>query len=626
MKNYKQTASDVLRLVGGEKNVSQLEHCSTRLRFTLADPGKADVAGLKKTPGVMGVITGGPQCQVVIGNDVIEVYDELLKLGTFQASQAAPAAAEGKKNIGGIILDYMVGIFQPLVPAIAGAGVLKAILTIFTTFGILTTDDVVYKVFYYVADAALYYLPVLVAFTTATKFRCNKLVAVALAAAMIYPNTATLLATEGGAKFFGLTLQNIGYTGQVFPSILIVIFMSFLEKWCNKWCPKAIRVFFVPMFCFAVGFPVGLLILGPLGYNIGSLLTAAILALYNTLGWLAVALVAAILPFMVSMGMHKALVPYAVASIADPGFDMLYLPASLAHNISEGGACLAVAVKTKDENLRSTAISAGISGLFGITEPALYGVTLQHKSVMKSVVASSFIGGLFIGIMGVKGFAAVGPGIASMAMYIDAENSMNIVWAIVGFVISVVASFVLTLIFYKDETSEEPAAAPVPENAASAAPAVAAGNEVICSPLQGSALPLTQVKDEVFSQKILGDGIAVVPTKGELYAPADGTIESVFDSKHAISMVCSNGAELLMHIGMDTVQLEGKGFAPQVKNGDAVKKGQLLMKFNLDEIKAAGYDVTTPIVVTNGEKFAVQPVAEGTVAPGAALMKLEATV
>lgn len=625
MKNYKQTAADVLRLVGGEKNVSQLEHCSTRLRFTLADPAKADVAALKKTPGVMGVISGGPQCQVVIGNDVIEVYDELLKLGTFQAAQAGPAPAEGKKNIGGIILDYMVGIFQPLVPAIAGAGVLKAILTLCTTFGLLTADDTVYKVFYYVADAALYYLPVLVAFTTATKFRCNKLVAVALAAAMIYPNTATLLATEGGATFFGIPLQNIGYTGQVFPAILVVIFMAFLERWCNKWCPKAIRVFFVPLFCFAVAFPVGLLLLGPLGYNIGSLLTTAILALYNTMGWLAVAIVAAVLPFMISLGMHKALVPYAVSSLADPGFDMLYLPASLAHNISEGGACLAVAVKTKDENLRSTAISAGISGLFGITEPALYGVTLQHKSVMKSVVASSFIGGLFIGIMGVKGFAAVGPGIASMAMYIDAENSMNIVWAIVGFVISVVASFVLTLIFYKDETSEEPAAAPLPENAASAAPAAPAGG-VVCSPLQGTVLPLDQVKDEVFSQKILGDGMAVVPVKGELYAPADGTIESVFESKHAISMVCANGAELLMHIGMDTVKLEGKGFTPQVKNGDAVKKGQLLMKFDLDGIKAAGYDVTTPIVVTNGDAFTVNPVGEGAVVPGAALMKLEATV
>ena len=620
MKNYKQTATDVLRLVGGEKNVSQLEHCSTRLRFTLVDPAKADVPALKKTPGVMGVITGGPQCQVVIGNDVIEVYDELRKLGSFNAAQSTETSAKGKKNIGGIILDYMVGIFQPLVPAIAGAGVLKAILTIFTTFGLLATDDVVYQVFYYVADAALYYLPVLVAFTTATKFGCNKLVAVALAAAMIYPNTAALLATEGGASFFGITLQNIGYTGQVFPSILVVIFMAFLERWCNKWCPKAIRVFFVPLFCFAVAFPVGLLILGPLGYNIGSLLTTAILALYNTMGWLAVAIVAAVLPFMISLGMHKALVPYAVSSLAEPGFDMLYLPASLAHNISEGGACLAVAIKTKDENLRSTAISAGISGLFGITEPALYGVTLQHKKVMGAVVASSFIGGLFIGLMKIKAFAAVGPGIASMPMYIDSANSMNFVWACVAFAISVVLSFILTLILYKDEAAAEPqATAPATE-----ATVVSAGSEQVFSPLQGKAVPLTEVKDEVFSQKILGDGVAVVPVKGELYAPADGKIESVFEAKHAISMVTAQGAELLMHIGMDTVKLEGKFFEPQVKSGETVKKGQLLMKFNLDEIKAAGYDVTTPIVVTNGDRFAVAPLAEGTVAPGAALMKLEA--
>lgn len=620
MKNYKQTATDVLRLVGGEKNVSQLEHCSTRLRFTLVDPAKADVPALKKTPGVMGVITGGPQCQVVIGNDVIEVYDELRKLGSFNAAQSTETSAKGKKNIGGIILDYMVGIFQPLVPAIAGAGVLKAILTIFTTFGLLATDDVVYQVFYYVADAALYYLPVLVAFTTATKFGCNKLVAVALAAAMIYPNTAALLATEGGASFFGITLQNIGYTGQVFPSILVVIFMAFLERWCNKWCPKAIRVFFVPLFCFAVAFPVGLLILGPLGYNMGSLLTTAILALYNTMGWLAVAIVAAVLPFMISLGMHKALVPYAVSSLAEPGFDMLYLPASLAHNISEGGACLAVAIKTKDENLRSTAISAGISGLFGITEPALYGVTLQHKKVMGAVVASSFIGGLFIGLMKIKAFAAVGPGIASMPMYIDSANSMNFVWACVAFAISVVLSFILTLILYKDEAAAEPqATAPATE-----ATVVSAGNEQVFSPLQGKAVPLTEVKDEVFSQKILGDGVAVVPVKGELYAPADGKIESVFEAKHAISMVTAQGAELLMHIGMDTVKLEGKFFEPQVKSGETVKKGQLLMKFNLDEIKAAGYDVTTPTVVTNGDRFAVAPLAEGTVAPGAALMKLEA--
>lgn len=623
MKNYQQTAADVLRLVGGEKNVAQLEHCSTRLRFTLADPSQADVPALKKTPGVMGVISSGPQCQVVIGNDVIEVYDQLMKLGSFQGGSAAPAAG-GKKNIGGTILDYIVGIFQPLVPAIAGAGVLKALLTIFTTFGILTADDTIYKVFYYVADAALYYLPILVAFTTATKFRCNKLVAVALAAAMVFPNTSALLATEGGATFFGLTLQNINYSSQVFPAILVVIFMSFCERWFNKWCPKAIRVFFVPMLCFIICFPVGLLVLGPLGYNLGALVTTAILALYNTLGWLAVAIVAAILPFMISLGMHKALVPYGVSALSNPGFDMLYLPASLAHNISEGGACLAVAVKTKDENLRSTAISAGISGLFGITEPALYGVTLQHKKVTAAVVASSFLGGLFIGIMGIKAFAPVGPGIASMPMYIDPANGMNFVWACVALVLSVVLSFVFTLILYKDEATTEPESTPaVPEPTH---PQASAGNQVVCSPLQGNAIPLNQVQDEVFSQKILGDGMAVVPVKGELYAPADGVIESVFDSKHAISMTTTAGAEILMHVGMDTVKLDGKGFNPLVQNGQAVKKGQLLMKFDLDEIKGAGYDVTTPIVITNGDVFGVSPVAEGTVAPGAALMKLEANV
>lgn len=619
MKNYKQTATDVLRLVGGEQNVSHVEHCSTRIRFSLADPAKADIEALKKTTGVMGVISSGPQCQVVIGNDVIEVYDELLKLGKFNGG-AVETAKAGKVNIGATILDYLVGIFQPLVPAIAGAGVLKAVMTLLSTFGVVATSDTIYTVFAGVADATLYYLPILVAFTTASKFGCNKLVAVALAAAMIHPNTAALLGTEGGAYLFGIKLQSIGYTGQVFPSILIVIFMSFLERWCNKWCPKAIRVFFVPMFCFAIGFPAGLLVLGPLGYNIGALFTTAILALYSTLGWLAVGIVGACLPFMISMGMHKALVPYAVSSIASPGYDILYLGASLAHNISEGGACLAVALKSKDANLKSTALSAGISGLCGITEPALYGVTLQHKKVLASVVISSFIGGLFVGIMQIKAFVAAGPGLANLAMFIDADNSMNIVWAMAATALSFGLSFILALILYKDETPADDQRASGTTAATEAAPL----DPTIVSPLSGKAIPLTEVKDEVFSQKILGDGMAVIPDKGELYAPVDGTIVSVFDSRHAISMVSNAGVEILMHIGMDTVKLEGKGFDPQVKNGDAVKKGQLLMRFDLDAIKAAGYDVTTPVVIANGDEFTVSQTTDGVIAAGAALMTVEA--
>lgn len=607
-KDYAGTAKAVLKQIGGEANVTHLEHCSTRLRFTVADAGKVDKNALKATSGVMGVVSSGNQCQVIIGNDVIEVYDELLKLGTFQGGNAAQAGG-GKKNIGAMVLDLMVGIFQPLVPAIAGAGILKAVLTVLTTFGLMTADDTVYKIFYYVADAALYYLPILVAVTTATKLNVNRLVAVAITGAMIYPNTAALIGTEGGAVLFGITLQNVGYTGQVFPAILTVAFMAVIERFFNKISPKAIRVFFVPLVCFAITFPVSMLVLGPLGYNIGALLTTVILALYNTFGWLAVALVAAILPFMISLGMHKALVPYAVASISDPGFDMLYLPASLAHNISEGGACLAVALKTKDEELRSTAISAGISGLFGITEPALYGVTLQHKKVMMSVCASSFIGGLFIGLTKVKGFAAVGPGIASMPMYIDAENGMNFIYAVIGFVISVVLSFVFTMVLFKDE-----------EVAVSKAPEAAAAGKKIVSPLTGRLIDLSEVNDEAFAAGILGDGMAVIPETGELYAPADATIDTVFDSKHAISMVCDNGAEILLHVGLDTVKLEGKYYDPQVKSGDKVKAGELLMRFDMKAIKKEGYDVVTPVIITNSDSYKLNKATAGAVEAGSVII------
>lgn len=619
MKNYKQIAADVLRLVGGEKNVSHLEHCSTRLRFTLADPAKADAAALKKTSGVMGVISSGPQCQVVIGNDVVEVFDELNKMAKFGGQPAAPAAG-GKKNLAASALDFMVGVFQPLVPAIAGGGILKAFLSLFSLIGLIDSTSVLYQVLINVADAPLYFLPLLVAVTMATKIGCNKLVAVATVGALLLPKTTALLGAETAPVLFGITIQNVTYSYQVFPAILAVAVLYFVEKFMNKYTPKPIRIFFVPMVCFAVVFPLTLLFLGPIGLMIGRGLTTVMLALYKYVGWLAVGLVAACLPLLISIGAHKAFIPYVVSSLGEMGYEILYNGASLAHNIAEGGASLAVAVKTKNPDLRSTAFSAGVSAIFGITEPAIYSMTLQHKTVLSGVMIGSFISGSFVGLMGVKAFVAMGPGLAGMAMFLDAENAMNIVWAFVAFGIALVAAFVATLILYKDEDSakEEQAPAEVPASTGSAS--------IVCSPLQGEAIALNEVKDEVFSQKILGDGMAVVPEKGELYAPADGTIDSVFDSRHAVSMRTAAGAELLMHIGMDTVKLEGKGFTPQVKNGDKVKKGQLLMKFNLDEIKAAGYDVTTPIVVTNGEKFAVHPMAEGAVAPGAALMKLEATV
>ena len=615
MKNYKQTAADVLRLIGGEKNVSHLEHCSTRLRFTVADPAKVDAAALKKTPGVMGVIANGGQCQVVIGNDVIEVYNELIKLGSFH-KDSAPAAPSGKKSVGALALDLMVGIFQPLVPAIAGGGILKAFLSLFSLLGWMDSAGVLYRVLIAVADAPLYYLPLMVAVTMAAKINCNKLVALASVGALVLPATVTLL---GGANtLFGIPLQNVTYSYQVFPAILAVAFLYLLEKYVTKITPKPIRVFFVPMVCFIIVFPVTLLVLGPIGLTIGKGITTVMLAIYSKVGWLAVGLVAAILPLLISVGAHKAFIPYVVTSLGDLGYEILYNGASLAHNISEGGASLAVACKTKDPELRSAAISGGVSAIFGITEPAIYSITLQHKRVLFGVMTGSFISGSFIGLMAVKAFVAMGPGLAGMAMFVDPENTMNIVWAFAGFGIALAASFVATLILYQDEGKAGLEGSH--QSASYIAPKDAGSGKKLFSPIKGKLVPLSEVPDEVFSAGTLGDGAAIVPEEGSLYAPADAVVENVFDSKHAICLNCKNGADVLLHVGIDTVKLGGRHY---VKNGDQVKAGQLLMTFDKKAIEAEGYSTVIPVIITNSDSITVHKAAPGAVSAGSTIMTFE---
>ena len=614
-KNYADIAKTVLRLMGGEQNITHFEHCSTRLRFSIADPAKVDREKLKAAPGVMGVVGSGAQCQVVIGNDVIEVYDEINKIASFSA--APSSAPAGKQNFGSVVLDLMVGIFQPLVPAIAGGGILKAFLALFALIGLMDKSSVLYQVLINVADAPLYYLPLLVAVTMSSKINCNRLTAVATVGALVLPNTVKLIAGAEPAVLFGITIQNVNYAYQVFPAILAVAVLYYVEKFITKITPKAIRVFFVPMMCFIVVFPLTLLVLGPIGLELGRGLTTVMLTLYKHVGWLGVGLVAAVLPLLISLGAHKAFIPYVISSLGELGYEILYNGASLAHNISEGGASLAVAFKTKNHDLKSAALSSGISAIFGITEPAIYSVTLQHKKVLYSVMLGSFISGSFIGLMAVKAFVAMGPGLAGMAMFVDPENAMNVVWAFVGFGIALVVSFVATLFLYKDEAPAANAA-PVPE---ADSENVKAGSLV--SPLDGKVVLLNDVKDEVFSTGVLGKGAAVKPSTGELFSPVDGTVTMVPDTKHAISVLDSSGAEILMHIGMDTVELNGKFYEPQVKAGDTVKKGQLLIKFDIDEIQKAGYDTVTPIVITNSDNIGVKVVAHGDISAGTELFRWE---
>lgn len=591
--NYKEIAEQVVLQVGGKENVSHLEHCSTRLRFTLKDKSKANVEKLEAIDGVMGV-RQNVQCQVIIGNDVVEVYDEVRKiLGELSDNGNQP---KEKQKIGAIILDFVISVFQPLVPAIAGGGILKSLLMLASISGVMSDQSQTYQILDLIGGAPLYFLPILVAMTTANKLKVNQLVAVSAVGALILPGMTAMLAE--GAAFMSFNIENIAYASQVFPAILTVLFYAQMEKLFTRFSLKSIRIFFVPMMSLLITVPVALLILGPLGYNVGTVFSSAIVALYNQFGWLATAILAAILPLMVVTGMHKAMIPYAVSSMSELGMELLYLPASLAHNIAESGACFAVSIKTKDKKLRSTAISAGISAMFGITEPALYGVTILNKRVLYGVMGASLIGGGFAGVMAIKAFALVGPGLASITMFADKDNSMNLVWAFATLGLSFVVAFIAVLALFKDEKVEEATKEAIDLK-------TAAGAEMLSSPVIGRVIPLTEVKDEVFASGMVGAGVGIIPESGELVAPESGEITMLFETNHAVGMKLENGAELLFHIGIDTVQMEGAGFVSFVKSGDYVKRGQKLIEFDLQKIIEAGFDPTVICVVTNQEQFNV---------------------
>ncbi|PAF19160.1 beta-glucoside-specific PTS transporter subunit IIABC [Terribacillus saccharophilus] len=593
--DYKQVATDVLQHIGGKENIAHLGHCSTRLRFSLIDNKKVDNKALESTPGVIAVRMTA-QCQVVIGNDVVEVYNELQKLvGDVGGEEAADQPKE-KKKIGATILDFIVGVFQPLVPAIAGGGILKSLLLVLALVGVLDNEGQTYQILNMVGDAPLYFLPLLVAVTTANKLKVNPLVALSAVGALILPNMTTML-TEG-AQLFSFNLQNIAYAYQVFPAILTVLFYAQMEKLFTRFSPKPIRIFFVPMMSLVITVPIALLLLGPAGFTFGQGFAAVILWVYEYVGWLAVALLACVLPFMVAMGMHKALLPYALTTLSGTGREALYMPASLAHNIAESGACFAIALRTKDKRLRTTAVSAGISAFFGITEPALYGVTLQNKKVLASVMIGAFVGGTFVGIVGLQAFVVVGPGLASMSMFLSEDLPRNILYAAIGFVLSFVVAFIAAFILGKDKEQVQPEQEKFAEK-------IARG-ETFTSPVAGKMIPLSQVQDEVFSSKAMGEGIAVVPSKGELYAPVDGEISMIFETSHALGMKTKTGAEILFHVGLNTVQLGGEHFTPQAKVGDQVKAGDVLLTFDLEKIKAAGFDPVTLAIITNTDKYDVQ--------------------
>ncbi len=593
-------ASDILLAVGGQANVEDLVHCSTRLRFTLRDDSIVDKEKIKSLTGVLGLAQTGGQTQVVIGNDVADTYNAVKKLLSESNNDNLTATGtKQNKKLSAIVLDFIIGIFQPLIPAIAGGGILKSFLMLANMLGLMSDTTQTYKILYFVGDAPLYFLPLLVAITTANKLKVNPLVAVSAVAALLTPNLATMLASSGGGHLFSFGIKNITYAYQVFPAILAILVYAQLEKYLTKVTPKVIRGFFVPMVSLLIVVPLNILVLGPIGYTFGQGFAAVILFIFSKFGWIAVAILAAVLPFMVVTGMHKAMIPYVVTSLGQTGKEVIYNAASLAHNISEAGGSFAVALRTKDKGLKATALSAGISALFGITEPAIYGVTILHKRVLYGVMIGSFIGGASLGLMGVEAYVAVGPGLASLSMFISKTLPNNLLFAVIGLIISFIASFTAVAILWQDPVNQKDAL--LSENEAPTNRSV-----ILPSPMAGKIIPLSSVNDAVFSNKTLGDGVAIIPSEGKLYAPTDGLIEMVYNTNHAIGMKTSEGDEILFHIGIDTVNLKGQFFDVAVTAGQQVKQGDLLVRFNREGIKAAGFDDTTMIIITNPQGASLQ--------------------
>lgn len=600
--NQQKLAKDILSLVGGEENVGSVTHCYTRLRFNLKNNDLADKEKIESLDGVIRVQIQSGQFQVVIGNEVGKVYKELEKQGDFQSGENDETVQEEKKgNIIGRFFEVIASIFTPIIPAIAGAGLVKGILGLVTTFNWAPADSDIVTVLNIVADAVFYFLPFFLAVSAARKFKTNEFIALALAGGLMYPTLieGAKAIAEGGAEglsLFGIPLPFINYSSTVIPIIISIWLLSYVHRWVDAIMPNALRVIFTPTIVLLIMIPFQLVAIGPLGSYLGIGLADGITWLFEHAGILAGGILGATRPLLVIVGMHYGLMPIAIQNIAVLGFDYL-VPVFLMANMGQAAAALAVFIKTKNKDLKTIAASSTVSAFLGITEPAMYGVNLRLKKPFIAALIGSGIGGAFITGFGVTASAFVLPGLTSLPVF----SGPKFIYLIIGLIITIAVTMVLTfLLGFKDmETKKEKTEAAAVKDGQQ----IANKETVVNSPLEGKVIPLQEVSDPTFAEGLLGKGIAVEPTNGEVIAPFNGSIESLFQTKHAIGLRSEQGLELLIHIGLDTVNLEGKHFEAHVEQGQAVKQGELLITFDIDKIKDAGYPTVTPVIVTNSSDY-----------------------
>lgn len=607
-------AEEVLAAVGGSENIVSVTHCMTRLRFVLKDQSIPNKKKLESIKGVMGTNIAGGQYQVIIGNSVGNVYKELIEISGVIDTTADFKADQVKEKVNPVVtaLDFIAGCMTPLFTAIIAGGLIKVLLVIFgpTLLGVLSSESDTYILMNALGDAPFYFLPILVAFTASKKLNCNSFLAVMVSSILIYPDVITLLGSEQTTHLFGvIPVVHGSYASSIIPAMLSTILLKYVEILVDKIVPDWSKNFLKPLLIVLITAPITLCALAPLGLIVGNGLQFVINGIYGFAPWLAMLLFSAFMPFIVMTGMHWAFVPACLLGLANPGYDLLLLPAMLASNTAQAGATFGVAAKTKDKELREMAIPAGISALLaGVTEPAMYGITLRLKKPMIAACIASGIGGLITGIVTLKAYAFATPCLTAIVQFIAPDGGNNIICAVIVFVVSLVVSFVLSFIMTKNDESQEDENVSTESFSESETKTFSDTTEtsaktIITSPVKGDIIPLTEVKDPTFAEGILGDGFAVIPTEGKVYAPFTGSCENIFDTLHALGLVSDNGIELLIHVGLETVNLNGAPFTAHVKNGQHFKKGDLLLEFDIDAIKKAGCEIQTPIIVTNTDEY-----------------------
>ena len=590
-----QLSKDILKLVGGEENIDQVTHCMTRLRFNLNDNNQADRTTLKNTPGVMGVTENGGQFQVIIGSEVSEVYKALVNNMSMKPNaESAPKGGKKQRNPISALFDFISGMFTPILPAIAGAGMIKGIVSILVALGWMTNTSSTYIILSAVGDGAFYFLPIILAISAAKKMGSNVYVGAALAAGLMHP-TITALLQEGNTSFAGITVIATSYASSVIPIVIAIWIAAYVERAIDRITHSSLKLIVVPTVTLLIMVPLTLIAIGPLGGIIGNGLSGGIRWLFDNASILASILIGGTMSVLIITGMHYALLPLAVGSIATLGYDFI-VPLMFAANMAQGGAAFGVGFKSKNTQTKSLSYSTGLTALMGITEPAMYGINMKFKKPFIAALIGGAVAGAFLGAFSVKAYFISTVGLPGAASYVGPDIS-NLLFALIAALIAFVVASVIT--YFLGFQEEVPALSATSATIPAVAEDTKLQDEQIFSPMSGEVKPLSLVPDPAFSEEMMGKGFAIQPSEGRAVSPVNGTVFSVSKSGHAIGLVSDLGAEMLIHIGIDTVKLKGQFFSPKIQAGAKVSVGDLLMEFDREEIEKAGYNMITPVIITN---------------------------